>query len=347
MDNVVVRLLTGMVTALLAAALVLTGCSRSLHGTPAMGSRDVDPAYFFAGAVPTYGQRVNPDEVTTLAYLRAMRRIDPCGLLTRDALAKVGEIGSVGTLFALDECDVDIKVAGEANRHYAGIEVILNRMAGQPVAFLVGGLPVYESYPGSCDYLLPLNLSLLPGAKPLRQPDQPFVRVGLIAEENCDFAQRMARAIAPAVESLRLPVRDAVGVYPSALAERDPCQVLSVVAAGVERWDVARSRPYACNFGISRVNDVVPMQVSLQPRNYDMATETRQHREREGVELLVDQTYCSAVAFVGPPMQRKLLGGDFVGPGEVVIRPAVVVDSGGAHCDVVADVATAAAKLYT
>ena len=34
-------------------------------------------------------------------------------------------------------------------------------------------------------------------------------------------------------------------------------------------------------------------------------------------------------------------------PGEVVIRPAVVVDSGGAHCDVVADVATAAAKLYT
>jgi hypothetical protein len=29
------------------------------------------------------------------------------------------------------------------------------------------------------------------------------------------------------------------------------------------------------------------------------------------------------------------------------LRPAVVVDSGGAHCDVVADVATAAAKLYT
>jgi hypothetical protein len=46
-------------------------------------------------------------------------------------------------------------------------------------------------------------------------------------------------------------------------------------------------------------------------------------------------------------MQRKLLGGDFVGTGEVVIRPAVVVDSGGEHCDVVTDVAVTAAKLYT
>jgi hypothetical protein len=333
--------------ALLAILVALLGCSRDIDGSAAMGSREVDPAYFFAGVVPTYGQRLNPDEVTTLAYLRAMRRIDPCGLLTRNALAKIGEIGSVGTLFALDECDVDIKLPGEANRRYASVEVILNRMAGQPVAFLAGGLPVYESYPGSCDYLLPLNLSLLPGAQPLRQPDQPFVRVGLIAEENCEFAQRLARAIAPTVESSRLPVRDAVAAYPSALAERDPCQVLSVVAAEVERWDVVRSRPYACNFGISRGNDVVPMRVSLQPKMYDLATETRQHRERDGVELLVDPIYCSAVAFVGSPMQRKLLGGDFVGTGELVIRPAVVVDSGGEHCDVVTDVATAAAKLYT
>jgi hypothetical protein len=335
------------VVALLAVLVALTGCSRGVDGSAAMGPREVDPAYFFAGDVPTYGQRVNPSDVTTLAYLRAARRVDPCGLLTREAMAKIGEIGSVGTLFALDECDVDIKVPGEAHRRYASIEVIFNRMAGQPVAFLAGDLPVYETYPGSCDYLLPLNLSLLPGAQPLRQPEQPFVRVGLIADENCDFAQRLARAIAPVVESLRLPVRDAVAVYPSALAEHDPCQVLSVVASEVERWDVTRSRPYECHFGISRGKDVVPIQVSLEPRNYDMATETREHRERDGVELLVDPVYCSAVAFVGGPMQRKLVGGDFVGTGEVVIRPAVVVDSGGEHCDLVTDVAVAAAKLYT
>jgi hypothetical protein len=173
------------------------------------------------------------------------------------------------------------------------------------------------------------------------------VRVGLISDENCDFAQRLVRAIAPTVESLRLPVRDAVAVYPSALAERDPCQVLSVVAAEVERWDVTRSRPYECYFAISHGNDVEPIQVSLQPKMYDLASETREHRERDGVELLVDPTFCSALAFVGAPMQRKLVGGDFVGTGEVVIRPAVVVASGGTHCDVPTDVATAAAKLYT
>lgn len=333
--------------ALLAIGVALSGCGRTIDGAAAMGPRDVNPAYYFAGDVETYGQRVNPDDVAALAYLRAIRRVDPCGLLTRDALAKIGEIGSVGTLYALDECDVDIKVPGEANRRYASIEVILNRTVGQSVAFLAGGLPVYESYPGSCDYLLPLNLSLLPGAQPLRQPDQPFVRVGLIADENCDFAQRLVRAIAPTVESLRLPVRDAVAVYPNALAEKDPCQVLSVVSAEVERWDVTRSRPYECHFGISRGSDVVSMQVSLQPKMYDLASETREHRERDGVELLVDPIFCSAVAFVGGPMQRKLVGGDFVGTGEVVIRPAVVAVSGGNHCDLVTDVATAAAKLYT
>ena len=84
-----------------------------------MGSRDIDPAYFFAGEVPTYGQTVSPNDVIVLAYLRAMRRIDPCGLVTRDAMAKIGEIGSVGTLFALEECDVDIKVPGETERRYA------------------------------------------------------------------------------------------------------------------------------------------------------------------------------------------------------------------------------------
>jgi hypothetical protein len=334
-------------TTLLVVLVALAGCSRSLDGSAAIGPRDVDPAYFFAGDVPTYGQRVDPGDVTTLAYVRAARRVDPCGLLTREAMAKIGEIGSVGTLFALDECDVDIKVPGEARRRYASIEVIFNRMAGQRVAFLTGDLPVYETYPGSCDYLLPLNLSLLPGAQPLRQPDQPFVRVGLIADQNCDFAQRLARAIAPVVESLRLPVRDAVAAYPNALAEHDPCQVLSVVASEVERWDTTRSRPYECHFGITRGKDVVPIQVSLEPRNYDMATETREHSERDGVELLVDPVYCSAVAFVGGPMQRKLVGGDFIGTGEVVIRPAVVVESGGEHCDVATDVAVAAAKLYT
>jgi hypothetical protein len=79
---------------------------------------------------------------------------------------------------------------------------------------------------------------------------------------------------------------------------------------------------------------------------FDMSTETRQRRDRDGVELLVDEIDCSTVAFVGTAsMQRKLVGGDFV-TSDLVIRPAVVVDSRGENCDIVTDVATAAAKLY-
>jgi len=186
----------------------------------------------------------------------------------------------------------------------------------------------------------------LPGAQPLRRADQPFVRVGLIAEENCEFAKRIVRAIAPPVESQQLPVRDAVGTYPAPLAERDPCQVLSVIDAEVDHWDIDRSRPYECDFAVRDGADVVAMKVSLEPTMFDLATETRQHRDRDGIELLVDDTFCSTVAFVGTaPMQRKLYGGDFVS-GDVTNRPAVVVDSGSQHCDVVTDVATAAAKLY-
>ena len=128
------------------------------------------------------------------------------------------------------------------------------------------------------------------------------MRIGLISEENCDFAQRLARAIAPRIESLQLPIRDAVATYPAALAERDPCQVLSVVGAEVDHWDINRSRPYECDFGVWRsgYDGVVPMQVTLEPQLFDMATETRERRERDGVELFVDETYCSAATSSTP-----------------------------------------------
>jgi hypothetical protein len=277
-----------------------------------------------------------------------MRRIDPCGLLTRDALSKVGEIGSVGTLFALDECDIDIKVPGQSDRRFTSIELTWTRVSDAGVAFRAGRLPVYEAFPGSCDYLLPLDLSRLPGAAPLRKPDQPFLRIGLIADENCDFAQRLVRAVAPRIESSQLPVRDALGTYPVPLAERDPCQVLSVLGAEVDHWDVNRTRPYECDFGMWRNGfpEVVPMRLSLKPQIVDIAAEGRERRDRDGVELYVNTAYCSAIAFVGAAMQRKLVGGDFVDTGDMVIRPAVVVDGGGENCIAVADVAVAAAKLY-
>jgi hypothetical protein len=99
-----------LVSGLLAILAIATGCAASIDGTARVGSRDVNPAALFADPVPTYGLPVKSTDVDALAYLRAIRRIDPCGLLTRDDLAKVGEIGSVGTLFAFDECDVDVPV---------------------------------------------------------------------------------------------------------------------------------------------------------------------------------------------------------------------------------------------
>jgi hypothetical protein len=336
-----------LVAGLLVVLTIVTGCTRSVVGTALTGSREVSPAAFFAGAVPTYGLPVGPDGIDGLAYLRAIRRIDPCGPLSRDDLAKIGEIGSVGTLFAFNECDVDVKVPGDADRRYASVEVTLTHVDGQPVAFQATGLPVYEAYPGSCDYLVPIDLSRLPGAPPPRVPDRPFVRIGLVADENCGFVQRLVRALAPRLAALHVPLRDALAVYPAEVAERDPCHVLAAVGSQAGLWDVERSRPYECDFTLRRNgSDDMPVQVSLEPQAYDSATETRTRIDRGGIEVLVDQGSCAATTYVGPPLRRKLVGGDFVPTGEVVIRPAVVVDAGIGHCDAATDVAAAAAKFY-
>jgi hypothetical protein len=340
---VVRRLASG----LLAILAIVTGCAAPVDGTARVGPREVDPAAFFAGPVPTYGLPVSAGDVEALAYLRAIRRIDPCGLLTREDLAKIGEIGSVGTLFAFDECDADVKVPGEAARRYMSVELTLTHVDGQQVVFHAAGLPVYEAYPGSCDYLLPMDLARLPGAPPERGLDRPFVRIGLIADGNCEFVQRLVRALAPRLATLRVPLRDAVATYPAEVAEHDPCHVLAALRGQVGRWDALRSRPYQCDFVLQRIGfDATPLQLSLEPQAYDLATETRTRLDRDGVEVYVDQGTCTAATFVGAALRRKLVGGDFVVTGEVVIRPAVVVDAGPGHCDAAVDVAAAAAKFY-
>jgi hypothetical protein len=135
------------------------------------------------------------------------------------------------------------------------------------------------------------------------------------------------------------------------LAERDPCQVLSVLGAEVDHWDVDRTQPYQCEFGIWRDGDpdVLSMRVALEPKIVDIATAGKQHRVSRGIDVYLDPTFCSAVAFGGPPMQRRLAGGDFVDVANVVVRPAVVVDSDEAGCagtNAVVDVTATAAELY-
>ncbi len=336
-----------VLTVLLAVTLTVSGCGRSVDGVATRGTQAVDSSFFFAGELPVYGQTVSNSDKVALSYLRAIRRIDVCGLLNTDALAKIGEVGSLSTLFALDECDAQVKLPGRPEPRFVTVQLDMTHTDG-PVAFQVGGAPVYETAPGSCDFLTPLDLAQLPGAARLRKPDQPFLRIGLIGEPDCELTNKVAGAIAGWVTGAPLPPRDAAAVYPVALAERDPCEVLSVLAGDVDHWNISSSRPYQCEFGVWRDGypEVVSMRLSLEPKMVDLVTVGADHRVIDGADVYLDKTFCSASVFVGPPLQRRMADGDFAEIASVVVRPAVVVDSGADDCEPVVDVASTAAKLF-
>jgi hypothetical protein len=341
-----VRRPLGALTVALITTATLVGCSPPIDGKPVVGPKDVGQAYFFAGDVPVYGQRLGADDVTMLAYLRAERRIDVCGLLTRDALPKVGETVSVGTLFAFDECDAEVKVSGDSDRRFVSVEVGMTPTPDGPPSYRVGDIPVYLSGFGSCEELMPLALSRLPGARPLTAPLQPFVKVGLIGPIDCDLITRITSALAAQLATAPLPPRDAAATYWSRLAERDPCEVLTVLPDALDRWDVPASQPYRCRFTITRDGRALEFQVRLSPQLVGAATEGHQRLDRQGVEVYLDPVVCSAVAVVDEKMQRKVIGRGYADLAAVQIRPAVVVDADERDCDAVTDVATRAARLY-
>ena len=161
-------------------------------------------------------------------------------------------------------------------------------------------------------------------------------------------SRKLVSAITAWVSSAPLPPRDSAASYPVALADRDPCEVLSVLAGDVDRWDISSSRPYQCEFGVWRDGDpdVVSMRLALEPKIVELVTAGAEHRVLDGADVYLDKTFCSATVFVGPPLQRRMPGGDFVDVANVVVRPAVVVDSGTGDCEPVVDVASTAAKLF-
>lgn len=339
------------VARLLTVALVLTGCAGVVDGSARPTTGGGDPSAFFHGAVPTYGQQVSSNDKIRLAYLRALRRIDVCGLTDQDALARVGEIHSVGTLFAFNQCDVNVKVPGEVAPRYVSATLELAQPLG-PEVLRTAGLPVREAYIGACEFLVPLSLGTLPGAGPLFGPEQPQVRVEMVAEADCGMVRRMTSAIAAAVARSPLPVRDGAAVYTTPLAERDPCEVLTTVASDeIGYWNIAGSGPYRCEFGIVRSGDedAVPMVVTLRPRVVDAGIDGRELVRSGDVEVYLDRDACSALVFVGPELRRRLGNGDLVDTGDVRIRPAVDVDSDETSCTgttLVAQIAAKAAALY-
>lgn len=333
---------------MLPTAVLACGCSAVVQGRPAAGPREVDQAYFFAGGVPVYGQTVAAPDVAMLAYLRALRRIDVCGIAARDVLADVGEINSVGTLFAFNECDVDFKISGESGRRIASVELLMSRNPGMLVSAGVGRMPVYQSSLGACDDLVQLPLERLPNAPAPQTPDRPFVKVGLTGRKDCALVQRIAADVAERLPSAVLPPRDAVAAYPAPLAERDPCEVLAVVGDRVDAWDVGHSQPYQCRLSLRQPGraGAVQLSVRLMPRSVEAMAAGWQRQDQNGVEIYLNPVSCEGVSFVGPPMQRRVFGRDNASELDVSIRPAVVVDAGKRDCDVAADVTGRAARLY-
>ena len=320
---------------ILTAILLVIGCTHQIIGRATTPPR-ADQSTLFSDAVPVYGQNVSSDDTAKLAYLRALRRIDVCGLLTRDVLGRIGEIEGMGTLFALNECDVGMKESG-----VSGLQLL--------TAELTLAYPGSESTVDPCEKIVPLALNALPGAMLLSGPQQPVAKVSAIGQSSCDIVARVAGALTRRLSTAPLPMRDALASYPVALAERDPCEVLGVLGGQVHSWDIGDGGPYGCRFSVWQPasNDAFTVQVKLQPQLVGTATDDRQRRVRNGVEIYVDTSYCSALSFVGSRMLRKMSGGGYTEIPGTEIRPAVVVDgTGGGDCEAVVDIAARTAKLY-
>ena len=289
---------------LLAVLVLVTACGQAIGGSARRGSPAVDPGFFFTGPVAVFGRAVGPADTATLTYLRALRRVDVCGLVNRDTVGKIGEIDWYGTLFAFNECDAAVKVPGRAAQQYVSVEVAWERPAGQS-AFTAAGLPVHETSPGSCEFLLPLGLAALPGAPPLTSANQPVVKTSVIGGGDCPLARRTTTAVAEWLGARPPPPRDAAAAYPIRLAEQDPCAVLAAVGSEITRWDVERSTPYQCVFDVERGARPMSVQVSLAPKVGNMVIDGRERREIDGTLVYLDRASCSAGSIVDPQMQRR------------------------------------------
>ncbi|MGU3497687.1 hypothetical protein [Mycobacterium sp. C31M] len=132
----------------------------------------------------------------------------------------------MGTLVSFDECGVELRVSGQRETLFLGIGLTFG-LLDEPVAFSTGGVPVHDIYPGECVYEMPLAMSDLPDAPRAPEWAPPIVRVDAYAADDCRSVRRVVEAVAPLVADLELSLRDGASAYPVALAERNPCEVLS------------------------------------------------------------------------------------------------------------------------
>ena len=338
--------MTRLVAGLLAVLLVVAGCARGTGGSPVTGPRDADPAAFFAGEVPDHGRSLTEQQSATQAYLRAVRRVDPCGFATREAMAGVGDVLTAGTMFEFNSCELEVKVAGDADPKIVSVAVAMTDIGDAAPVFTVGERPVYPYFDAGCGLQVPLPLSALPGAPVLTTSQQPYLQLAeLVSQQGCEFVDAMTKAIVAALDPLRIPLRDAVAVYPVRAAERDPCEVLDRLDR-VASWNPDVDQPFLCDFALRRDDSDVALRLEMSPRSPKDSERDFLLEERDGVDVYVGAQYCAAIAFVGRELVRTSSGGASMDMGEWATSPAVTASADAPHCDAATDVAVAAAKTF-
>ncbi len=290
---------------LIATVWAIGACSTVVSGIATGRLSAPTGQTLFEGPVPTYGQTFTEKQTALLAYLRALRRVDPCGLLLmlKDIGAPTYISGDVGGCFG------SVKVAGSASPSSVGLSLILGDYSREKPEFRVDGTPVFHTA-GTCLYEFPIALDKLPNAPKLtRGAGTPALRVvvvdgarsGLVP--NCTMAQPVIGVLAK-MNPADMPVRDALSAYPIKIAERDPCEILGEYPGQAN--EVRQSLfgdPYACRFSLQD-NDA---QFELTFRTGVDPPSRLRGEIRDGVEYFHgrDGSMCTSMVRLGKPLYAR------------------------------------------
>lgn len=275
-----------------------------VSGSAKGGSPALTGASLFVGEVATYGQTFTETQMTLLAYLRALRRIDPCGLLLmlKDIGAPTYISGDVGGCFG------SIKVTGTASPSSVGLSLVLGDYSRERPEFTIGGAPVFHTV-GTCLYEFPIALNKLPNAPVLKGTRVSALRVVVVdgargvPAPNCKMAQPVIGVLAT-LNPADMPVREALSAYPIKIAERDPCEILDEYPGRVD--DLRPSLfgdPFSCRFSLkdSDTQFEFTIRTGVDPPS-------RLHEEiRDGVEYFhgQDGSMCTSMVRLGKPLYAR------------------------------------------
>lgn len=284
--------------------LAIAACTNVLSGTATGRLPAPTGQTLFAGAVPTYGQTFTQNQTILLAYLRALRRVDPCGLLLmlKDIGAPEYISGDIGGCFG------SIKVTGTAHPSSVGLSLMLGDYSREKPEFTIGGAPVFHTA-GTCLYEFPIALDKLRDAPKLKGAKVPALRVVVVdgtrsaLASNCKMAQPVIGLLAK-LNPADMPVRDALSAYPIKIAERDPCEILGEYPG---KADDLRSSlfgdPFSCRFSLQDSDT----QFELSIRTGIDAPSRLREEIRDGVEYFhgQDGSMCTSMVRLGKPLYAR------------------------------------------